>query len=446
MIRRIQNSEYLKRFEKMSVSERQVYYDRVGQWLRDGGRNLLALSKDFDARLQNVMTMCAGWNDVNCQNFEDGAKLLSACVGICDTWLPDLLYVKAAKRSIKQMITCLSDVMVKRDCDTRNVETKPYKEAQREKENIESGSDKEVKEAQKEKKEGHNEVKPYGEKEITATGIPVRPKHIDQYAYLLPVKTQEKAAMVRGLLRDLDVAREKARLLMGSPQANPSDMAAWAKKATQIDDKVRSIYQELDKEWAKLVESGKVVIDAFGNASVVESVEREVESVKREERNVEREEESVEREERSVKREYEPAAEQQGTVATEETTATEGSGTTVAYGEREEPSGEQQGTVAESEKREEGSVKREEPEEELQGTVAEEIEKEEITKEQKARRKELRKWLIDTRRGNGSTRATHVKKWKTAYQEYLLLNGGATDDGKIAEAAKHYGIEIESEK
>ena len=244
-------------------------------------------------------------------------------------------------------------------------------------------------------------------------GVPARPKHIDQYAYLLPAKTQEKAGMVRELLRELDVAREKARLLMGSSQAKPSDLAAWAKKATQIDDKVRGIYQELDAEWEKLVESGKVVIDAFGNASVVEEL----------------------------------AAKPQGTVATQ------GSGETVAYEEtkdeerktkdeerktkEEKPEAELQGTVAESVEREEKDEKREEKGEEC------EEQKEELTKEQKARRKELRKWLTDTRRGNGSTRATHVKKWKAAYQEYLLLDNDAAKDEKIAEAAKHYGIEIE---
>ena len=128
MIRRIQSSEYLKRYEKMLPSERQVYQDRVGQWLRDGGRRLMNLAGGFDARLQNVMTISVGWNDDACTAFEEGAKLLSACVGMSDTWLPELLYVKAAKRTIKQMVTCLTKVAEKRGGEDGLGRTKPYGE------------------------------------------------------------------------------------------------------------------------------------------------------------------------------------------------------------------------------------------------------------------------------------------------------------------------------
>ena len=100
--------------------------------------------------------------------------------------------------------------------------------------------------------------------------IPVRPKHIDQYVHLLPQKTQEKAATVKGLLRDLDVAREKMRLLMDDPKASADSRAQWAKTATKLDEKVKAIYRELDAEWEKLVESGRVVVDDFGNARVME--------------------------------------------------------------------------------------------------------------------------------------------------------------------------------
>lgn len=382
MIRRIQSSEYLKRYEKMLPLERQVYKDRVGQWLRDGGRRLTNLAGGFDARLQNVMTISVGWNDDACTAFEEGAKLLSACVGMSDTWLPELLYVKAAKRTIKQMVACLTKV-------TEKDEGQGMKDKGQRTRDKGQGTKDEGRGAKDKEQRTKDRGGVCGEMKTMVMGVPARPKHIDQYAYLLPAKTQEKAAMVRELLRELDVAREKARLLMGSPQANPSDLAAWAKKATQIDDKVRGIYQELDAEWAKLVESGKVVIDAFGNASVVEEPAAKpqgtvAESVEREEKGVEREEMSVEREEKSVERE-------------------------------------------------EMGVEREEK-------------KEELTKEQKARRKELRKWLTDTRRGNGSTRATHIKKWKAAYQEYLLLGNDAAKDEKIAEAAKHYGIEMKNEE
>ena len=100
--------------------------------------------------------------------------------------------------------------------------------------------------------------------------VPVRPKHIDQYVHLLPEKTQQKAATVQGLLRDLDKARENARLLMNDPKAKSDSIAQWAKTATALDAKVKAIYKELDAEWEKLVQSGRVVVDDLGNAHVVE--------------------------------------------------------------------------------------------------------------------------------------------------------------------------------
>lgn len=58
-------------------------------------------------------------------------------------------------------------------------------------------------------------------------------------------------------------------------------------------------------------------------------------------------------------------------------------------------------------------------------------------------RRQLRKWLVDTRRGNGNTREEHIKKWVANYKEYLTIEGPeAAKDSKIAAAADHYGISI----
>jgi hypothetical protein len=57
----------------------------------------------------------------------------------------------------------------------------------------------------------------------------------------------------------------------------------------------------------------------------------------------------------------------------------------------------------------------------------------------------LRKWLVDTRRGNGDTREEHVQKWAENFKEYLTLEGTAAyDDDKIMAAMKHYEIDSAS--
>lgn len=63
---------------------------------------------------------------------------------------------------------------------------------------------------------------------------------------------------------------------------------------------------------------------------------------------------------------------------------------------------------------------------------------------QRARRRELRKWLVDTRRGNSdNTREEHIRKWHENFKEFLTFEGDAAyKDVKILEAAKHYGIEL----
>lgn len=352
MVQKIQSSGYLKRLSNMTVAERQAYMDRVGEWLRNGSRLLVNRTEDFDARLQNVMTASVGWNDAECEAFEEGARLLSSLMGTSDTWLPELLYKKAARRSIRQMFSTLSAVAGAAGAASEKREVKsevPEKE---------KGKEPAAAKPQPAEKPAEAKAQPTKKGEgpaassVTA-GVPVRPRHIDQYVHLLPKKTQEHAAEVRDLLRQLDDAREKARLLMNDAQASPDSRAQWARRATQLDDKVRSIYKELDAEWEKLVKQGRVVVDIFGNASIA-------------------------------------------------------------------PDGEPSDTVAQEEKPE-------------------------LTSEQKARRRELRKWLIDTRRGaEGKAREKRIEQWKENWKEYLTLEPleAAMKDEKIVAAAQHFGIEI----
>ena len=370
MVQKIQIGEYGKKYWNMTAAERQTYQDRVGQWLRSDGRMLLERADDFDSRLQNVMGVSVSWNDNECAAFEEGARLLSVLVGVSETWLPELLYAKSARRAIRQMVKCLKKG-VPAEKERREKEPTPA---------LPKGGEKPTPALPKENpplplpKENPPLPLPKGGNERREVAqhtaervlpLPVRPKHIDQYVHLLPKKTQERAGQVRELLRDLDVARENARKLMDSGEQGDK-VAQWAKKATSLDDKVRSIYKELDAEWEKLVKSGRVTVDVFGNASVA------------------------------------PDGKPSGTVATD---------------------GAPSGTVTEQEKPE-------------------------LTTEQKHRRRELRKWLIDTRRGaEGKAREKRIEQWKVNIKEYLMLEPieAALKDEKLVKAAEHYGVSLSEE-
>lgn len=360
MIKKLQASEYLRRYDNMTADERASYRERTARWLLNAGRALMAKTWNLDARLKNVITVSEGWNDAECAAFEEGARLLSALVGTHETWLPDLLYAKAAARCIKRMFDMLSSEMGG-ELDSAEEKAIPSKEyIDKMKKDFPPAAFRNqlmavpgMKVVDGHRREGDGSS-PVADNAGVSVSMPVRPKHIDQYVHLLPKETQERAGSVQDLLRELDNAREKARLLMGSPQASPADRAAWAKKATQTDSKLRSIYDELDREWDKLARSGRVVVDVLGNVNVL---------------------------------------------------APDGE-TAVRTGEEGKP---------------------------------------ELTSEQKARRRELRKWLIDTRRGNGNARESRVKQWHENFKEYLTLEGNAAfEDEKIIVAAKHYGIELPS--
>ena len=339
MIRKIQTSEYLKRYDNMSAEERTAYENRVGEWLRNGAPVLITDKvHGADAGLKNVIVISAGWNDSECQAFEEGALLLSALHSHCETWLPDMLYKKAAGRCIRRMVGLLQDVL-------SEVSGKQDSGKQ------EQASDK-------------------LQKKATRKNIPVRPTHIDQYVHLLPKKTQERAASYGPLMRELDETREKMRLIVDAVDVSSKDREAVAKRIVAIDKEIAAIRRELDEEWEKLVKQGRVVVDDLGMAHVVS-------------------------EEGAENSEALPAGEW-------------ASGTEYA-----------------------------DVDEKVTG----------LTSEQKARRREIRKWLVDTRRGKGDAREKHVEEWKRNFQEFVGFDGDkAFEDKKVMEAARHYGIEIMKRK
>lgn len=353
----------------MTAAERKAYEERVGEWMRSGVKVLMTKAQEFNARMQNIETVSLTWNDAECQAFEEGTMLLSALMNLTDTWLPDMLYVKSAKRAIVTMYEAINAVIASGHNDTAGEKPKedPAEKTQSETQDV---GGKPASESYTVKTDGTfavsaaagtgptdvTQAKPENEQVSVELPVPSRPKHVDQYVHLLPEKTQEHAAQLKDLYRELDSTREKMNLLMDDKTAKDDDRAAWAKKATGIDNKIRKILDELDAEWVKLVKTGRVVVDDLGNARVMD----------------------------------------------------DGRGKT-----------------------EEGSAADDQPSEVNP----------ELTSEQKARRRELRKWLVDTRRGNGDTREEHVKKWKDNFREFLALEGDAAfSDEKIKAAADHYGI------
>ena len=396
MVRKIRLTEYLKGYDAMSDGERKDYLKRVGEWLAGDGKRLAAATDRPMAKAQNIMLLSSRWSKDDCMAFYEGTLLLSALAGVADTWLPTQLYAKSAYRAVRQMVMLLSNPDVRQGGhgdrhlgagasphDHLKVPTpqgggaashynhEPKRAAGAGAELPQAlpggrgdrhlGAGASPQDHQSSPKDHQASPQDHQASPEDQSGlVPVRPRHIDQYVHLLPQKTQERASQVKGLLRDLDDAREKARLLMEAGE-HPDKLELWARKATRLDNAVKSIYRELDSEWAKIVKQGRVWVDDLGNAH--------------------------------VKPLPQPLPKGEG-----EDCATEAAGAAA----------------------------------------------QELTSEQKHRRRELRKFLTDTRRGNGDTREEHVIKWKENFKEYLTLEPKekALDDQKIIEAMKHYNISL----
>ena len=359
MIRKILTGEYLKPYGEMSENERVTYSERVGEWLSSDGERLLTMTDRPMARAQSLMSMSARWSKEDCEAVHEGARLMTALVNVADTWLPSQLWAKSAWRAVRHVASLLSEVKsergaVKNEGDAKKEKGRAENAEIRRKADAARIINPDKQNDKPSKTQKREEVISAGQDTVTA--VPVRPKHIDQYVHLLPKGTQERAAKVKDLLRDLDVARENARRLMEAGE-HGDKVAQWSKAATQLDEKVGRIYKELDTEWEKLVADGRAAVDAFGNAYVT--------------------------------------APQNGTSQNSDTQDTRSS----------------------------------------------------LTSEQKARRRELRKWLIDLRRGKeGEAREKRIEQWKENWKEYLTLEPLelALKDEKVVAAAAHFGIEINS--
>ena len=416
MIKKILVRDYLKGYGDMTAEERGAFVGRVGEWLAQDGARLLTLTDRPMARSQSLMTITTRWTAEDAKAVTDGIMLMSALVGVADTWLPTQIYMRSAYRAVRQVVAVLTD-FAKGKVNGLNLLVNPatgepmsktnntttsgrgaaahYNHAPKRAAGAGAGRPQALpssvgartantpaaipqgtgRVAQTEKPLPM--IKTVGKEYDAATdtvrvqcaGVPARPKHIDQYVHLLPKATQERAAEYGELMRQLGEARDNMQLLMDDDHASAKSREQWAKQATKLDRKIRAIREELDREWEKVAESGRVVIDDLGMAHLVPTSQCD--------------------------------AALNGDGAGGNVTAADGEGG--------------------------------------------ELEPAELTSEQKKRRRDLRKWLIDLRRGKeGKDREKRIEQWRVNWLEYLTLEPRekALEDVKILEAAKHFGIDI----
>ena len=289
MIRQIQANEYMKRVASMTEAERLELAKRVGEWLGYSVKLLMPHTNDPLARMQNVMQMGAAWDDHTQDAFNEGVRLLTPFMAVADTWLPTMIYTKAARRCILNMIDVLRTHAPKLKATPQSVPDRvaspklgqkpqapeptanPQNPSTTQKRK--PGRPRKLTKEEEQAALSPNLFAPNENKlanEATSSPVIPRPKHIDQYVYLLPERTQMRAAQYGPLMRELEQARSNMKLLMDDPHAKPSERERWAKIAVKTDNQIAAIRRELDAGWANLVDTGRVVVDDMGMAHIID--------------------------------------------------------------------------------------------------------------------------------------------------------------------------------
>ena len=289
MIRQIQANEYMKRVASMTEAERLDLAKRVGEWLSSSAKLLIPHTNDPLARMQNVMQVSAAWDDRTQDAFNEGVRLLTPFMAIADTWLPTMIYTKAARRCIFNMIEVLRTNAQKLKTTPQSVPDRVASpKLGQEPQAPEPTANPQNPSTTQKRKPGRprkltkeeeqaalspnlfaqNGNQPTNEA-ISSPVVP-RPKHIDQYVYLLPERTQMRAAQYGPLMRELEQARSNMKLLMDDPHAKSSERERWAKTAVKVDNQIAALRRELDAGWANLVDTGRVVVDDMGMAHIID--------------------------------------------------------------------------------------------------------------------------------------------------------------------------------
>lgn len=287
MIHKLTAQEYLKRYDNMTGDEKESVMARVGEWLKKDAPLLQKVAEQPGAHLQSVMQLCNDWDDAVSNAFSEGARLMSAFAGMTDTWLPDRLYIKAARRSIKRIVEVLTEQWQNNGLNgndglyRHNGPTMPNKtnnDQPTTPPKRKRGRPRKVKPQPMATAEPQRAPAPQPTapklntnlSTINADAVIPRPQHIDQYIHLLPEDTQKRAAKYGDLMRDLGTARENMRLLMNDAHSTGAEREKWAKLSVRLDEKIGNLQKELDREWKKVVESGRVVVDELGMAHIID--------------------------------------------------------------------------------------------------------------------------------------------------------------------------------
>ena len=436
MIKKILVRDYLKGYGDMTVEERMAFVGRVGEWLASDGARLLAMTDRPMAKSQNLVTISTRWTAEDAKAVTDGIMLMSAMVAVADTWLPTQIYMRSAYRAIRQVVSVLSEV-----------KSEEFFAEQ-------SG---------KAERRVKNFLRPNGSKRPEVERLPPS-KATAQNTSGMGKATGRRPEAGNAAAPYNQEPKRAAGAGAGKPQALPSSVGATASPgskrqggdaiATQQTKKEQqrtdtSLTSHLSPLTSKMVPARPKHIDQYVHLLPKATQERAAEygelmrqlgeardnmqllmdddhaSAKSREQWA-KQATKIDKKIRAIRDELDREWEK---VVADNRIALDAFGNAYVVEMRNEKGEMRNGDAA------------------ADTSLTSDLSPlaSELSSEQKKRRRDLRKWLIDLRRGKeGKDREKRIEQWRVNWKEYLTLEPRkkAMEDEKILEAAKHFGIDL----
>jgi hypothetical protein len=426
MIKKILVRDYLKGYGDMSAEERKAFVGRVGEWLAQDGARLLALTDRPMARSQSLVTITTRWTAEDARAVTDGIMLMSAMVAVAETWLPTQLYMKSAYRAVRQVVAILAKIP--QGTERSGVGTAPELPAMGVK-TVTRGNGKTSETAarlQGKGWQGHLQPVPAMKKLPKAEQMTKHPG-IEKgsgvagagagkpQALPSPVagtgQTGKPLPMIKTVAKEYDAATDTVRVQCAVVPARPKHIDQYVHLLPKATQERAAEYGELMRQLGEARDNMQLLMDDdHASAKSREQWAKQATRIDKKIREIRDE----------LDREWGKVAES-GCVRIDDL----GMAHFVSASQRSAAQNED-GTGVDGDGGEQKPV--------------------ELTSEQKKRRRDLRKWLTDLRRGKeGKDREKRIEQWRVNWQEYLTLEPmeKAMEDEKILEAAKHFGIDID---
>ena len=398
MIKKILTRDYLKGYGDMTAEERKAFVGRVGEWLAQDGARLMTITDRPMAKSQNLVTITARWTAEDCRAITEGISLLSAMVAVADTWLPTQIYMKSAYRAVRQVYIILNSLVgigVKGKADGLNVAINPITGAPMPKTNNAATGQR-------------GAAAHYNQEPKHAAGAGAGKPQALPSSVAGTGQTEKPLPMIKTVGKEYDAATDTVRVQCAVVPARPKHIDQYVHLLPKATQERAAGYGELMRQFGEARDNMQLLMD--DEHASAKSREQWAKQATRIDKKIRAIREELNTEWDKVAASGRVVIDDLGMAHLVPTSQCDAA----LNGDGFQPS-------------------------------AISHQPSDLSSEQKKRRRELRKWLIDLRRGKeGKDREKRIELWRVNWKEYLTLEPRekAMEDEKILEAAKHFGIDL----